>query len=99
MSTELAIDGECTVYRVHELREQLMTALSAGQPVVLDLADVAEFDGAALQLLLSARREAAARGTALHIRALSPMVSALLAQIGLTEVLPVSVPPEPQGVA
>lgn len=83
MTAPLVLDGECTVYVAHELRQRLMQALEAAPTLSLDLADVAEFDGAGLQLLIAARREAEQRGGTLQLVAASPVVAETLKLVGL----------------
>jgi anti-anti-sigma factor len=59
----LRIDGELTIYRAAELHREIVAALprAKGESLAIDLAEVTEIDGAGVQLLLAARKEAAAR--------------------------------------
>lgn len=61
----LALDGELTIYRAAELREELLAALPvAPTSMEIDLAQVSEVDSAGVQLLIAARRAAQAQGAA-----------------------------------
>ena len=67
MSVTLPIEGELTVYAVHALKESLMAAWQADAHVHLDLSGVSEIDGAGVQLLIAAKREARERGGSLTL--------------------------------
>ena len=69
MSAPLVIEGELTVFTVHELKVRLLAALGEGQPLQVDLSGVSEVDGAGIQLLLAAQREARQHGTAITVAA------------------------------
>jgi len=73
-----ALEGEWTVLRAAELRP-VLAGVVAGGATRLDLSHITEFDSAGLQLLVAARRSAAARGVALAFDAPSPAVRALAA--------------------
>jgi anti-anti-sigma factor len=76
----IRVAGEMTVYTAAELKPALLAALSAaGNAAGLDLASVAEFDSAGLQLVLAGARDAAAKGTSLRILAASTAVREVLA--------------------
>lgn len=62
MSAPLAIEGELTVFAVHALKDRLMAALNECTQLTVDLSAVSEVDGAGVQLLLAAKREAQQRG-------------------------------------
>lgn len=64
--TRLAIQGELTIFTAADLRQQLLDALASGQEVDVDLSEVSEIDSAGLQLLVAAKREAAACYRQLH---------------------------------
>jgi anti-anti-sigma factor len=75
----IRVAGEMTVYTAAELKPALLAALSAtGDPAGLDLASVAEFDSAGLQLVLAGVRDAAAKGAHLRILAASAAVREVL---------------------
>jgi anti-sigma B factor antagonist len=87
MSARVTIEGELTVFAVHALKEQLLAALGdkeADEGIDVDLSGVSEIDGAGIQLLLAARREAAQRGLNFHLNAPSAVVSEALALSDLT---------------
>lgn len=74
----LAVAGRFTIHHAAEAREQLR-----GRPgLLLDLTGVEEMDGAGLQLLLAARRDAGARLTAA-----SDAVVEILLLTGATDLL------------
>jgi anti-sigma B factor antagonist len=82
----LDIDGELTIYRAAELRETLqatLAALAPGADLTLGLAGVTEMDSAGVQLLIAARKSAAAAGRALRLRDPSPAVTDVFATLRL----------------
>jgi anti-sigma B factor antagonist len=73
----LHIEGELTIYRAAELCETLQATLAAlppGADLTLGLAGVTEMDSAGVQLLIAARKSAAATGRELQLRDPSPAV-------------------------
>jgi len=60
-SNKLVVEGELTIYTAAETKEKIATFLRGEQPLEIDLSQVGEIDTAGLQLLLLARREAAAQ--------------------------------------
>ena len=76
---QLHLDGEMTIYRAAELRGLLLNALAGEGPLELDLADVTEMDTSGVQLLLAARKFAAAAGRDLTLAAISPEAADVLA--------------------
>ena len=78
------IEGEMTIYSAAALHAQAMTAVNrARKKAAFDLSQVTEFDTAGLQIILSARKHAAARGCSFGIVAASPVVRDALALCGL----------------
>jgi anti-sigma B factor antagonist len=77
------IGAELTIYRVAELKEQLLAIVAAAPDPSVDLSQVAEIDTAGVQLLLLAQREARARGGELHLRCASPAVRDAFQLLGL----------------
>lgn len=69
-----AIEGELTIFTAQAVRERLLAALAAGGEVEVDLSRVSEMDSAGVQLLVAAKREAAARRQPLHFTGHSPAV-------------------------
>jgi len=57
---KLPIEGELTIYTAAELKSKIVAAFAAAQPIEIDLSQVDEIDSAGLQLLILAKREAAA---------------------------------------
>ena len=70
----LCIDGEMTIYRAAELKQMLLAALDEAVAVEVDLSKVTEIDSAGVQLLMFAKRTAAAGGRTLRLVAHSPAV-------------------------
>ena len=70
----LALSGELNIYTARDACERLLPKLRAAKSPALDLGDIAEFDCSGLQILLVARREAAADGKELRIVAASASV-------------------------
>lgn len=81
------LGGEAGIYGVVELKRELLQAIREVEEVMVDLSGVAEFDGAALQVLLLARREAAALGHELKLGAPSKVVAEAFELCGLADVL------------
>jgi anti-sigma B factor antagonist len=79
----LAVEGEMTIYRAAELKPALLEAVRAHDAPALDLSAVTEFDSAGLQLLLTARQEAARLGKRLAVSAASPAVRDVFALLGM----------------
>ncbi len=81
--TTLRITPELTIYGAAELRATLLDALAATPTLALDLTDVCEADSAGVQLLIAARRHAAANGGALELTGHSAVLLDALALLGL----------------
>lgn len=90
MKPTIAIEGELTVFTAHDHKARLLGAMSPQGELTVELADVCEFDGAGLQLLLAAHRESVRRGGSLHLAAPSFPVLAALQLTGLTDHFDVS---------
>jgi len=59
----VVLDGELTIYRAAELRDQLLAATAAHPDGFdVDLAGVTEIDSAGVQLLMAAKRAAQSEG-------------------------------------
>jgi anti-anti-sigma factor len=82
-SGRIVIEGELTIYTAMELKDKLLTGLSATDELELDLSEVSEFDAAGLQLLVMIKQEAAALGKVLQFTGHSPVVLDLLDLSGL----------------
>ena len=97
----LRIDGDLTVYTAGEWRARLASALdpTTGQGTLIDVSRVTEIDTAGLQLLLMARRAAAARPGPFALLAPSPSVRDLLQLCGLDHLIREGVPAEPDALA
>lgn len=68
-----ALSDELTIYRVAQVREELLAALAGGARC-FDLSRVTECDSAGLQLLLALRRSVQAAGGACRFEAVSDPV-------------------------
>ena len=77
------IDGELTVYRVGELKQQLLPALLDAVELEIDLAGVTEIDTAGVQLLIAMKRSAAATDRQLRLHGHSAPVLDALNLLGL----------------
>jgi anti-anti-sigma factor len=88
----LALDEEMTIYRAAEIRLVLLAALEQGTPLALDLSPVAEIDTSGVQLLLAARRHAAASGVALTLCGQSTAVEEAFSLLGLAIGVPGGAP-------
>ena len=63
---QLSIEGELTIFRAQELRESIMSAITANDEIEIDLSGVTEVDGSGSQLMVSAKLEAILRGKTLR---------------------------------
>ena len=73
-ATTLRIEGDMTIYRALELKQTVLARLEQSPTLEIDLSGVADFDSAGVQLLLLAKREAAARGGDVRLVGHSPVV-------------------------
>lgn len=89
----LRLEPELTIYSAAQVKQVLLDALAARDPLTLDLADVCEVDSAGVQLLLAALRHALAQGGQLHLSGHSAAVQEAFALLGLdAQLAPVSSP-------
>ena len=94
----IELAGELTVQAATELKQALTTHLTRSRGMVLDLSGVSEIDTAGLQLLLLAKREAAASGMPFGLIAPSSAVLEILALARLdTDLEDASSPGAPNG--
>ncbi|MFA9216190.1 MAG: lipid asymmetry maintenance protein MlaB [Sphingomonadaceae bacterium] len=70
----LALDGELTIYRAADLKQELLAALRQTQVLELNLAGVTELDTAGLQVLMLAKQTASADRRELRLVQHSPAV-------------------------
>jgi anti-anti-sigma factor len=82
MSAVFPLEGELSIYRAAELKPLVLAAVDE-RVEAFDLAEVTEIDTAGVQLLLLARREAAARGRTLQLSGASPAVRSAFALLEL----------------
>ena len=82
-SGPIAIVGELTIYTALELKDKLLTGLSATEELELDLSEVSEIDAAGLQLLVMVKQQAAVLGKAVRFTDHSPAVLELMDLSGL----------------
>ena len=73
-ATRIGIEGELTIFAAAELRQRLLDAIGANTEVEVDLSQVSEIDSAGIQLMVAAKREAAARNKLLRFTNHSPAV-------------------------
>lgn len=71
---KLEIEGEMTIYRAHELKQVLISALDKNSSVEINLSKVSEIDSAGVQLLILAKRHAQQHSLSLALIAHSPAV-------------------------
>ncbi len=64
--------GEMTIYHAAAMKQGLLDCIARGGEIEFNLSDVVEMDTAGFQLLLLAKREAAAAGKPLRLVAHSP---------------------------
>lgn len=87
-----ALAGDWTIYRAAELHALLRERIDGGADR-LDLSGVGEFDSSGLQLLLAARRSAAAAGRELRLQGAPEPVRVLCDTYGLGGMLDRSATP------
>ncbi|GAP66178.1 hypothetical protein MBSD_n1481 [Mizugakiibacter sediminis] len=83
----LALQPALRIAGAHALREQLLEALAAGRPVVLEAGAVESTDTAALQLLCAFVREGRERGIAVEWRAPAPALARDAGLLGVAALL------------
>lgn len=81
--TTLKAQGELTIYHAAEAKAALHAALAGPGALELDLSGVSELDTAGVQVLLWAKREAAAQGVQLPFLHHSPEVLEVIDQLNL----------------
>lgn len=79
----IAIEGELTIYNAADWKGRLYEPIARGDSLELDLSAVQELDTAGLQVLIMAKKEALARGQALHLCNHSQAVQDALELCGL----------------
>ena len=86
----VTVAGEVDIATVAELRERLAAAAVSGVPLVADLDQVSFIDAAGLGALAGAARDAAGRGTTLHVVCAQPQTRRLFRVTGLDRQLPLA---------
>ena len=77
-ATRIDILGDLNIFNAAEQQQRLLYALGAGGDVEVDLSQVSELDTAGIQLMVAAKREAAAHNQALRFTGHSPAVFDIL---------------------
>lgn len=80
----LTIEDELTIFTAAEQKAGLLSFLSSGDDLEINLSQVAEMDTAGLQLLILAKREAARTGKSLRFAMHSKVVLDILELANLT---------------
>ena len=62
----ISLSGDLSIYRAAELLELLKTCIATG--AVIDLSQTGAIDSCAMQLFISAKKEAAAQGKKIHLK-------------------------------
>ena len=83
--TQLAIQGEMTIYTALEQKKALSPHLHANNALQIDLSGVNEIDSAGLQLLLFVKRESAEHQIKLSLIQHSQVVVEVLELLNLTK--------------
>ena len=82
--TVISLSGECTIYQAAELKPRLLEdGKGLDRNVLLDLVNVSELDCAGVQLLLMLKREVAAAGGNLEIKASNDTVDQVFSALNL----------------
>ncbi|BBL60510.1 STAS domain-containing protein [Methylomonas koyamae] len=80
----LTIEDELTIFTAAEQKNNVLSFLSSGDDLEINLSQVAEMDTAGLQLLILAKREAARAGKTLRFVMHSKAVLDILELVNLT---------------
>ena len=83
----IALAGEVTVFNASAIRDQLLGALNETGDLDVDLSQVSEIDTAGVQLILAAKREAAACNKTIRFSGCSDTVFDVMALLGLSAYL------------
>ena len=76
--TRVDIVGDLNIFSAAEQRQRLLDAINSGKEVEVDLSLVSEIDSAGIQLMVAAKREAAAKNTPLRFTGHSAAVIDIL---------------------
>lgn len=89
MAEPLPLPARLTQAEAVECLDRLLRELRAGGPAwAVDASALADFDSAALAVLLALRREARAAGASLRVSGMSARLQELVALYGVGELLP-----------
>jgi len=77
-ATQLALEGELSIFTVALVKERLLAALNGADAVEVDLSRINEIDSAGVQLLVAAKTEAQAQGKNLGLVHHAPVVLEIL---------------------
>ena len=76
--SQLAPEGELTIFTAADLKAQLAAALEVSPELEINLSQISEMDSAGLQLLIVAKNECQARNGSLRLTGHSPAVMEVL---------------------
>ena len=82
---EFVLTGPVTLYEVASVRDHLRSALAAGKPLRLDLADSGPWDIAGLQLLISCVKAGRQLGQDVRLIHVPPACDDLARRYGLSD--------------
>ena len=85
-----AVTGDIDMSTVAGLRERLFRLADGGEPLIVDLNQVAFIDSTGLGVLIGAARRAAAHGTSLHAVCSRPQTRRLLWLTGVDRKIPLT---------
>ena len=81
--TPLQINGDCTIENIGQLHRKLNAHFSAKEGVAIDLSAMESIDAAGIQLLISFKNSAAAKGIKLHLSGIPDFLGQSLQGLGL----------------
>jgi anti-anti-sigma factor len=87
------IEGELTIFTAAAVQERLLESFTAGTAIEVDLSKTSEIDSAGVQVMLAAKRAAAARELPLRFTSHSPAVLDILELCELVSQLDGAAPP------
>lgn len=81
----IKVDGELTIYNAAGFRHAVEESLDEAPSIEFDLSGACEFDTAAFQILILAKKEAKAMGKGFKLASASPAVWTLLGMYRMKE--------------
>ena len=81
----LSLSGDCTIYEISEIHQQVLQAWKKKKGLTLDLSEVADIDASFMQLLLSCRQSAQQQQQLFELKNIPQQLSEKLESLYLSE--------------